>query len=302
MTATIQPAQLPKQREAWIDVIRGFSMLLVVYAHVLAELFGCTTNLNSLFQTTRMPLFFFISGFFMYSVDFNGALLWKRFKNRLAKQLLPTIILFTIFVAIALDFNFVKYILHESKAGYWFTYVSVLYFITLSPLFYLFTKLRMSNNSRIITLVVFILMSILVQYLASYLHFYKTSVSTFLSFAHYATYLKYLAAGSIFRVLWIEYRNTIIKLPIFVITLIGFIACYTIGGALAYLVPYFGIYIVLYAFNKIASYHSKSKILDFLSFIGSLTLEIYLLHYFILFCIKRSYIYMRKKEILEHIF
>lgn len=77
-------------RELWIDVLRGITMLLVIYSHIC----GVNSNYNSVFITTRMPLFFFISGFFMYSVEYNFSLVLRRLKNRILKQLFPTIVFF----------------------------------------------------------------------------------------------------------------------------------------------------------------------------------------------------------------
>ena len=50
------------------DAIRGLSMFLVVFGHVLGcfDLGGYDSFLGSVILTFRMPLFFFISGFFAY--------------------------------------------------------------------------------------------------------------------------------------------------------------------------------------------------------------------------------------------
>lgn len=59
-----------KERIEYIDTMRGFTMLLVVYSHV--RLYGLyfddsniVSSFNSIFLLIRMPLFFFISGFFI---------------------------------------------------------------------------------------------------------------------------------------------------------------------------------------------------------------------------------------------
>ncbi len=56
----------PKRIE-YLDAMRGFCMILVVYAHLgsqtsISDLFG-----NNIFMTFRMPLFFFLSGFLCFS-------------------------------------------------------------------------------------------------------------------------------------------------------------------------------------------------------------------------------------------
>ena len=60
-----------EKRIEYIDALRGFTMLLVVYAHV--RLYGyhqiddiTPNSYNSIFLFIRMPLFFFVSGFVLY--------------------------------------------------------------------------------------------------------------------------------------------------------------------------------------------------------------------------------------------
>lgn len=65
----------PAKRLEFIDAMRGFTMLLVVYSHVL--IFGYHQNeithvsFNQALSTFRMPLFFFISGFVLYNSSLN---------------------------------------------------------------------------------------------------------------------------------------------------------------------------------------------------------------------------------------
>ena len=61
----------PKKRIGWIDALRGFTMILVVFSHV--ELFTFELDpplfVNEVFISFRMPLFFFISGFIGYKAN-----------------------------------------------------------------------------------------------------------------------------------------------------------------------------------------------------------------------------------------
>ena len=62
--------QLPqkKKRIEYIDAMRGFTMILVVYSHII--FFGYNDDsilsFNSFFVNFRMPLFLFISGWVLY--------------------------------------------------------------------------------------------------------------------------------------------------------------------------------------------------------------------------------------------
>ncbi len=45
----------------WVDVLRGFTMLLVIYSHIDIMENNSTTAINQVLLLVRMPLFFFIS-------------------------------------------------------------------------------------------------------------------------------------------------------------------------------------------------------------------------------------------------
>lgn len=52
-----------------VDAIRGVTMLLVVYNHIVTFCLPspCLTEINSILLLFRMPLFFFISGYYVVS-------------------------------------------------------------------------------------------------------------------------------------------------------------------------------------------------------------------------------------------
>lgn len=61
------------KRLEYIDALRGFTMILVVFAHIINYGYHITDakaetmdTFNNLFIRFRMPLFFFISGFVLY--------------------------------------------------------------------------------------------------------------------------------------------------------------------------------------------------------------------------------------------
>lgn len=269
----------PKSREVWIDILRGITMLLVVYSHLVSS----NSSLNSVFMTTRMPLFFFISGFFIYSLDYDFQLLWKRLKNRLTKQLYPTVILFSLFVIVFENCNFLM-VYDDYKAGYWFTYVSVLYFLTLSPLLLLFSTLKLNDWGRILVFSAIILISIITHSVASHANIFASDLSHLLSFEHYISFLRYITCGCIFRILWNKYNNQLMSWILFTLSLAGFIIC--LRGHNSYisiLTGFFGIYIMLFTiYNLTRKINANNRIVIWLSFVGSMTLEIYLIHYFIL--------------------
>lgn len=133
---------MPTKRIEYIDAMRGFAMILVVYSHILffgySHSFGNDFSLggdnflsfNSLFILFRMPLFFFISGFILYKNDFE----WNTqniasFITKKAKiQLIPTLFFLFIYTFIT-DVSFIDSCCNTSKWGYWFTVALFEYFI-----------------------------------------------------------------------------------------------------------------------------------------------------------------------------
>ncbi|MDJ0349989.1 acyltransferase family protein [Cryobacterium sp. PH29-G1] len=84
MTAT--PA-VPPAREAWIDVAKGIAITLVVLYHAImyldqVGLAGALAPLNPLFDTFRMPLFFFMSGILAASAI--RLPYWQLFRKRIS--------------------------------------------------------------------------------------------------------------------------------------------------------------------------------------------------------------------------
>ena len=83
----LQSASARTPRMEVLDVIRGVTMILVVFHHVRGTTFGLYNSqspLSEFLMSFRMPMFFFISGFVAYkavdawSWSFYGRRLWKR--------------------------------------------------------------------------------------------------------------------------------------------------------------------------------------------------------------------------------
>ncbi len=133
-----------KPRLEWIDAMRGFTMILVVAYHVALQGFGETPKLSSsmpFLVLFRMPLFFFISGFLAYKV--NATWSFREFYSMTAKkiriQIVPTIVFFFVSIIILCPSDISGAIVENfhspTKGGYWFTLVLLYMFIV----YYVFT-------------------------------------------------------------------------------------------------------------------------------------------------------------------
>ena len=115
---------MAQQRIEYIDAMRGFTMILVVFAHVCHFCFGDSRmGYNAIFILFRLPCFFMISGWLFEPVS------RKPFKtvakHKAMVQLVPTFI-FLLLLAPPPEFF---HQLGALKGGYWFTFVLFEFFI-----------------------------------------------------------------------------------------------------------------------------------------------------------------------------
>ena len=88
-------------RMQWVDAMRGFSMLIVVFGHVLLSMGIGSYNsfLSSILLTFRMPLFFFVSGFFSFRAIewWNKKRIGDILKRKLQAQILCTVLFLAVY-------------------------------------------------------------------------------------------------------------------------------------------------------------------------------------------------------------
>ena len=115
------------ERIKYIDALRGFTMLLVVFCHV--ESIGFRINpydsvVGNILVSFRMPMFFFISGYIAY----KSTIIWdketygRNMRKKAMVQLIPTFFFFSLFT-LSHHGNPVSSFLNGGLGGYWFTLV-----------------------------------------------------------------------------------------------------------------------------------------------------------------------------------
>ena len=123
------------KRIEFIDAMRGFTMILVVMAHVIS--FGYSGiegfSWGRFFTLFRMPLFFFISGFIMFkaSREWSSGVTWDFIKKKFKIQIIPTIVFLSIYLYL-FNLDFLDAVDDKYKAGYWFTPILFVYFLIYS--------------------------------------------------------------------------------------------------------------------------------------------------------------------------
>lgn len=290
-------------RIEYIDALRGFTMILVVFTHV--EIFSFMKSYSSfiyeIIVSFYMPLFFFISGF-MANKEVWNAKIWLRMCGKKMRTLLvPTLIFGIVYSFTYLKVDFVSFVTNDYKLGYWFTIVLCEMFILVYTMnFALYHLNHKILNSRKVIVMMFIsillyLVRLIPGYLSSYSRVYSILVLHFTSlyFPFFAFgYIcsmykdifnkvldhKYFAALVIisFAVLFYIRENLLPNLGGGVlVSLLGIIVPLALGIA--------GLLIVYNFFRVYADSFSSDKGLGrALQYIGKRTLDIYLLHYFFL--------------------
>lgn len=281
------------KRIEYIDALRGFTMILVVMAHVCQFSFNTSSTILSFFSVFRMPLFFTISGFVLYKPQmvFDGTTLMTFLKKKFKVQIVPTVVFFVLYEWI-LNHDFMGGLFSGAKHGYWFTLALFYYFVIYALIKYFCLRVKSTNiaeNAILIT------MGIILYVLPKFLHVvfgFNSTTGDLFSISELC-YFIFFVLGIFIR----KYYNTFIVVlnkPAFVTTLI----CVNIIGYIVYskyqfneairFIFYFilrisGVIMAIAFFFRYEDSFSSTKCLGrVFQFIGRRTLDIYLLHYFVL--------------------
>ena len=113
-----------KQRVEYIDAMRGFTMILVVYSHICHFCLGDSLlGFNATFFLFRLPCFVMLSGWLFGPVAQRSFV--ANVCHKFMVQIIPTFI-FLLLLAPPPEFF---HQLGALKGGYWFTFVLFEFFI-----------------------------------------------------------------------------------------------------------------------------------------------------------------------------
>ncbi len=280
-----------KVRIKYIDALRGFTMILVVVQHILVFTFGIQpydTAFSNIFVTFRMPMFFFISGYIAYkaAMVWNKQLYIKNIKKKAIVQLIPTAFFFILFCFCNYQ-NPVSFFIEYGLSGYWFTFV-------LFEMFIIFYSVSMLNKKYFDSIVVALSVTGIIM-----LVFMKQDENwwIWLSMKNLCKYFQFFALGLIAK----KYNDkflSIVKNDSFkALMIIVFILCIVLVTRTSWgtdsfigknvirslLIRYSGLLVVFSFFvNKEKFFSKENKFNSCIQFIGKRTLDIYLIHYFLI--------------------
>lgn len=280
---------MASRRLEYIDAMRGFTILLVVFHHLVHFGAGLETRNfppDELFVFFRMPLFFFISGF----IAFKSAEYWDRtfYKARLRKkaavQIIPAVVFFMLF-ALWRDGEPLAFLI-DGFGKYWFTIALFEMFV----IYFTVSHLLRSSRSHAVDIVLIVLALLMTTGIAE-----DTRAGKVLMLFRLYRYFQYFVLGVLahkyadrfFRLLD-DRRFNLAMLALYgssLLLLIGVDMRDTLpvlGRTLAFFVaPYSGLFVVFAIFYKLRNLFARGGAVSrTMQFVGRRTLDIYLLHYF----------------------
>ena len=304
-TITHLPSPEGGSRMEWLDAMRGFTMILVVAYHVAQFGFGESekTSVSLPFLVLfRMPLFFIASGFladksrWAWTAASYGSLIWKKVKV----QVLPALVFLCIYLVVRGRLPFADGFAHcmhsPTKGGYWFTWVLLQMFI----LYYTVAGAASRWGKRAEhTAIAILWFASLLAYLSLYLplefgKWYKTDFMMYSSLYETLKFFHFFLLGNIVHRHWQQTQrlfDTRFFFPLLTIT--AFFSCadifkwHYLTGEWTNLPKTLAMYtlmimVVMFFRHYQESFTSQRLAGRLLQYIGTRTLDIYLIHFILL--------------------
>ena len=292
----------------WIDAMRGFTMILVVAYHVNYHGFGHMwyySPSQSMFMLFRMPLFFFISGFLAYRASqvWTTGELGRLLLKKLRVQVVPTLVFFTLYImAFHHDWPSAWWDSWNAptKAGYWFTIALLYMFVVYYVFAFIESKLRLRSWIPIALLFVVALVLYETCYMPRHFSWalgYRGQENELIvnsSLRQAMINFPYFVLGNIFHRYWQQAQRFLeakwllpLLVVVFVVSALDFFRWQALRmewrNLSQTLARYSLLLIVFMSFRYYQNHFSKATRLGHvLQFIGRRTLDIYLLHFFLL--------------------
>ena len=272
-------------------------MILVIYFHVPSYCLGnAYMGFNDVFEKFRMPLFFFISGFVFYKANrlWNFSNAKEILKRKFVIQIIPTFFFLLLYLYLFKQIDF-KYF-GSDKGGYWYTYVLFEFYTLYIIIEYLFNR---NNTGKGEAMVMFVVISL--SFLCIFYSKYYTKYGDYLGYWKYILGLFSFVKIRLFIFFWFgtiirkhfDYFIRLSNNPLFITCIILLYIGINIFPISSHMIIFeflvfviigtTGIIILFTFFRTHASVFQKDTwIGKSLQFIGRRTLDIYLIHYFIL--------------------
>ena len=293
----------PTKRLSWLDALRGFTMILVVAYHVAQVSFHETEKTSAALPflvLMRMPLFFFVSGFLAYKASFTWTipnalkLTWKKLKV----QVIPALVFMGLFVVFKMKGdiadNFMRLLASPTKGGYWFTWVLLQMFIIYYVCCYFGKSLSPRKGVLLFAGWAASVFAYETLYLPKVFTYHEDTFFAYSSLVQTIRYMQFFLLGNIVRRYWHQAERLFDTSWFFPLVVTLAVVCcadifqlHTLKKVWVNLPRTTAMYalllIVVMFFRHYQAWFEEGKRTGrFLSFIGTRTLDIYLLHFLLL--------------------
>lgn len=288
---------MDSKRIEYIDALRGFIMLLVVFGHIEIHSFHEHSFLYAdVCKYFNMPLFFFISGYVAYkNFVWDIPYFLKESIKKIRTLFIPALIFGLSFTYLIANNTFLLFINDIAKQGYWFTIALLEMFLVYYTTNLIAHQIDKTNNNKVWRLCA--LCTIILIYLVKIASAYYPSVNNLMNITSFY-YLPFYYPHFIFGILASKYKPTfkriidnpfvmagaiLLFLSIFINKNFIINTCPYGKELAAMLMSFSGIQIVYGFFRKYqASFSQSTRLGRTLQYIGKRTLDIYMIHYFFL--------------------
>ncbi|MCD8266016.1 MAG: acyltransferase [Prevotellaceae bacterium] len=282
------------QRIEYIDCMRGFTMILVVYHHVVYYLLSNgaeeVTSFDSIIMSFRMPLFFFISGLMACRLLVDSSWLREKCRRRLLEQFLPTVVVGALYV-LFIHHDLRNLLFDSAREGYWFTITLFEVFVCYAVLSYVLDRLKLSTSDKTLFFVgIMFLMCLCFVLSLTSRPFATSSFSQVFGLYQFVKFLPLFLLGVLARMHFPRFLAVVGSDIVASLALLLFIVLCVLRqvrsdmpfvGAMQILQAILGIVMVYKVFYSYRDFfHADRMVGRCLSYVGRHTLPIYLLHFF----------------------
>lgn len=269
--------KLENSRIVYIDQLKGISMFLVVLGHVIwFSLDMPESLLLKLIASFHVPTFMFLAGYMAYKPTQTNWIFY--FVKKIRTLLFPFIFIGSLYTLCQHESLINDLLLGKMKNGYWFIFVLFEIFILFAPFSYISQKINKSPK-LFIDIIIFGIASLTVQSIFIF-HILPDSISNFFMWNIVTKNFQLFLLGYLFhkyykldKILQVDYIFTF-SLIMFIIFFILRDRYYMLSNLLCAI---FGTFCAVSLCRRYTETLPLGKVW---SYIGKLSLDIYVLHYF----------------------
>lgn len=289
MSSRLTQGPMPTKRIEFIDAMRGFTIFLVVLSHVAMFCVNATESrslISEYCDQVMNQLFFLVSGFVIYKAGevWNLDYVVRFFKKRITVLLLFPLLFFLAYMHVN-GFNILEGFFHEPKHGYWYTYTLFIFLV-----FYACARFCLRERVAEVVLVVLGVCFLPSGWPVLISHIpLSEDVLCFFCFSHWQYFL-FFVLGVLIRKYYSAFQRLLDQkwlLPLCIAVYFfgnAFGDVISVPNAIKNLPIVFAALIVVFAFfrKKEDLFSQRSWVGRSMQFVGRRTLDVYLIHYFLL--------------------